>query len=685
MFLLVVLASVSVTTAQQAGTSAQAMFEAARKLEVVDGDLEGAIRQYQLVVDRFSGDRRVMADALVRMAEAFEKLGNAKAREIYQRLVRDFSDQGEAATVARAKLGTTKSVPVVRGDRAVWTGPKVDLFGRVSPDGRFVTYTDWNAYASLALHDLTTNTDRALVENKNWDDPSAGEASYSATSPDGTQVAFGWWRRDAREVRTVSTTAGASPPRTLLRFSPDEVRFVGVRSWSPDGKLLAVGTTRFDGTTQIIIATVTDGGMRVLSSHAWRGADALYFSHDSKYLAFDLPADPEADQHDIYVLAVDGSGGGRLIENAADDRIVGWSPDDRYLVFASDRSGSLSVWGAPFSNGRLSGIPTVLKADVGRIYSLGISNGGTLYAYKQISDADVKVAPIDVSAGRLTGPPVHFLQGMLSRPMAPHWSPDGKYLAYQTRGENGIAIRTVSTGQVRRLPRKLEYATDPRWSPDGSALIAAGRDSRGRDGIYRIDVTSGDVTTVMYSTTLGTIPRWSRDGASIYYRTDDAIRERALSTGAERDVYRGLSSDFEVSPDGRYLSVRTRPDPSSKTASLLLVPVAGGGMRELDRLNQSQLVELRALMTWTPDSRHVLTARRATSGFELRLVDVERAEARTLDIDVREWTLSNNGDGLNSGFSLSPDGRSIAFIMGKSSAEVWAIENFLPASKSSRR
>jgi len=31
------------------------------------------------------------------------------------------------------------------------------------------------------------------------------------------------------------------------------------------------------------------------------------------------------------------------------------------------------------------------------------------------------------------------------------------------------------------------------------------------------------------------------------------------------------------------------------------------------------------------------------------------------------------------GFSLSSDGRSLAFVMGKTVTEVWALENFLPA------
>ena len=45
--------------------------------------------------------------------------------------------------MARAYLRGSNGGRSVRGDRAVWTGPDVDMFGRVSPDGTFITYVDW--------------------------------------------------------------------------------------------------------------------------------------------------------------------------------------------------------------------------------------------------------------------------------------------------------------------------------------------------------------------------------------------------------------------------------------------------------------------------------------------------------------------------------------------------------------
>ena len=84
--------------------SPQVMLEAARKAETIDGNPKAAIAQYEQIVKRFANDRAVVADALVRMAGAYRKLGDKQATAIYQRVVNEFSDQAAATTAARAAL-----------------------------------------------------------------------------------------------------------------------------------------------------------------------------------------------------------------------------------------------------------------------------------------------------------------------------------------------------------------------------------------------------------------------------------------------------------------------------------------------------------------------------------------------------------------------------------------------------
>src|SRR5687767_1383129 len=85
------------------GQSGYDLFQKALATERADGDLRGAIQLYERIVKEFGSDRSLASRALLRIAECYEKLGQAGARPIYERVLREYADQ-EAATTARARL-----------------------------------------------------------------------------------------------------------------------------------------------------------------------------------------------------------------------------------------------------------------------------------------------------------------------------------------------------------------------------------------------------------------------------------------------------------------------------------------------------------------------------------------------------------------------------------------------------
>jgi Tol biopolymer transport system component len=243
----------------------------------------------------------------------------------------------------------------------------------------------------------------------------------------------------------------------------------------------------------------------------------------------------------------------------------------------------------------------------------------------------------------------------------------------------------VGTGEVRRLSiRAVNYGRDPRWSPDGSSLLIGSRDSKGRDGIFRYDLKTDVVTPLTYGPPNWSSPRWSADGSKIYFDSHNQsprIMERDLRSGTEREVFVGASRNFEVSPNGTQLAVMTR-DPATKIARLLLVPVNGGPPRELMRFNEQEYLAQTHTFAWSPDSRSVLTARRSGASVALWLVPTGDGQPRRLDIDVDGWALADR-EGFpsdDSGFALSRDGTRIAYLVGRSTVEVWTLENVLPHS-----
>ena len=107
---LLTLGSASLVVAQTSD-SAAVMLETAKSMEVIDGNLAAAIEQYEAIVSRYPDRRPIAAEALLRMGGGYEKLGQARAREVYERLVRDYADQAEPVATARARLAALAVEP----------------------------------------------------------------------------------------------------------------------------------------------------------------------------------------------------------------------------------------------------------------------------------------------------------------------------------------------------------------------------------------------------------------------------------------------------------------------------------------------------------------------------------------------------------------------------------------------
>jgi Tol biopolymer transport system component len=699
LWLVAALASaLTVGTAAQT-TSAKTAMEAARKTEVVDGDLRAAIKQYAAIADKFKADRGIAADALLRMAECYQKLGDAQARETYQRLIRDFGDQKEAVAVARMRLGGggSTAVAVAKGDRAVWTGRDVDLFGTVSPDGRYLTYVDWGGLENVMLRDLVGGTSRPLTNNTTVGEFGLGE--WSAISRDGEQVAYEWIGLDRKDELRIAPLHGPGVPafRRIRQVDPGES--VRPFDWSPDGKWLAVLIERTDRSSQVGIMSVQDGSLRPLKSIDWRGVNKMVFSPDGRFIAYDIIDGEARDRARIYVMAVDASREVAVVDDASRNNVMGWAPDGR-LVFASDRTGTRSLWTVRVEDGRAKGEPRLAKENVGSTWSLGLTPTGTLYVWQPASTTYVRVAPFEFASGRLIDSGGATFQRFIESRGRPSWSADARHLVYISCGTAGggpctLFVHSTETGGVRQIPHALGYLAFPRLAPDAHAIVTNGRDLKGRDGIYLIDAATGQTSliTAFVNPTQSRNPEWSSDGRAILYLEDHdrntVLLRRDIASSEITEVFRtdgrtagsaavGRIRGMRLSPDGRLVGL-VREDPDRKVSTFVVMPLSGGAPRVLLETSPSSLSGM--YFQWMPDSSGVTiekggpsTAEAAIEVWHLPL----NAPARKLDIDARFW---------GEGFSVRPDGRQIAFAAqaGAPGAEVWALENFLPAQASTRQ
>src|SRR5215831_13685853 len=163
--IVVVLLATSFAVAQK-DDQAEVLMQAAHQKQLVEGQLEEAIQLYKRIVQEHSGNHAVAAQALLEIGQCYEKLGNTEARKAYERLLRDYGDQNEAAAQARARLaalsGNTPSGGSQLVARRVWAGPDVHVMGSLSPDGRYLSCVD-GATGDIALRDLATGKMRRLT------------------------------------------------------------------------------------------------------------------------------------------------------------------------------------------------------------------------------------------------------------------------------------------------------------------------------------------------------------------------------------------------------------------------------------------------------------------------------------------------------------------------------------------
>jgi Tol biopolymer transport system component len=665
----------------QSSRTAEAEFKAAQHKEEVVGDFKGAIDQYKKIAN--GKDRALAAMALLRIAALYQKQGAAEAQKVYERIAREFTDQTDAAAEARTRLVSLRppTLSVGMTTRQVWSGLGNGFGGAlgnsISRDGRYFTYTK-NLGNSYVLRDLVNGVDRSLT---------GAVGIETSFSRDGKTLAYTSCDQDHCGLRLVNVQDGNSQFKTL--YDNGEVAAIVPHDWTPDNKLLAVSLRRKDQSAQIGLVSTERGELRVLKSVDWRGPTRMFVSPDGKYLALDIPASDTSAQRDIFVLALDGSSEKAAVVDPANDVVMGWSPDSRYLIFASERTApSISLWALRLAEGQPQEAPQMLKRDFGPGESMGLTPSGTLY-YKLGSPATTRlqVASFDFGSEEFTPPRNVPVFGLASSNSRPDWSPNGKYLAYHSNRLGAgrtqdftLVVHSLESGQARELhPAVIYPQSGAKWSPDGSSFLVDGIDFKGRWGIFRIDAETGETAALVEGQECENgncfFPAWAPDGKSIYYlqgglpdRGNDVV-VRDLSSGTVKKLFHNDSTSLHhpmPSPDGRYIAVR-----GGRDLMVQLIATAGGPLR---RLMSGTVV------AWAPDSRSLIIRSFdpvARSVGALWRVPVE-GEAHKIELGA-DLSLD----------SIHPDGRQVAFTVrdpqSEKPQEIWAIENFLPRLEPNKR
>lgn len=265
---------------------------------------------------------------------------------------------------------------------------------------------------------------------------------------------------------------------------------------------------------------------------------------------------------------------------------------------------------------------------------------------------------------------------------SPVWSPDGTRLVYvgEADGYKQLFMRTLSTGEERRLTRSGRDDIQPAWSPDGRRLgfvrasTAGGKleptdinawYSEGGD-VWTLDLGSGTETQLV-NDAFG--PAWSPDGERLAFDARWAGAHRIWVADNRGRNSRQITADSNEavvhagprwSPDGSHLVFRRME--STKWDIATVDPASSGVVR----LTNDIVPDLDPV--WAPDGRHVYFASARGGGLNLWRLPVE---GRGVPGGPAEQLTTGAGDDLQP--APSPDERRIAFVVRGINSDIWRL------------
>ena len=158
---------------------ARDLFERARMLADENQNFGEAIRLFGQVVQLARAEQELAAQARYRQGILYERLGRkSDAERAFESVIREFPAQTKVVAMARSRLPAGALQPEM-GNHRIWFGPDVDSFGAPSPDGRYLSFTDWST-GDLAIRYLPTHENRRIThKGLPWSE-SGSQALWSA-------------------------------------------------------------------------------------------------------------------------------------------------------------------------------------------------------------------------------------------------------------------------------------------------------------------------------------------------------------------------------------------------------------------------------------------------------------------------------------------------------------------------
>jgi Tol biopolymer transport system component len=561
--------------------------------------------------------------------------------------------------IPRRGLPTLTVVPLT-------TTPGNEVQPSLSPDGNQVAFAYSNGRSfSYHIFVMAIGSDEPVQLTSD----STNDRSPS-WSPDGQNIAFLRFDSDqSARVMVIPSIGGAE--RQLARLQVGQRQSEIRAAWSPDNQWIATSDseTLTSPMSLVLISAMTGEKRRLVYKPATVDADlSPSFSPDGRYLAYAHHIGPNSAE--IYVLELPQRGliapeARQLTNWNRMNRNPIWTGDGQNILFVGDHSRlGFQIWKIPaFHPG-----DAVSFNEIGQDgASIALSTRTNRLVYEKAVE-DVNIWHIDFdSALSAPGRRRVVSQGPLiaSTRMddTPQYSPDGRYIAYQSTrsGDCEIWIARSDGTSSRQLTRlHAQISGFPRWSPDGKYIAFHSR-FNGYGNIFVANVETGDYRKLTTGTTNDVAPAWSHDGKWIYFESEreDGLQIWRVPAGggpATRLTKNGGAMALE-SADGKLLFYSNNAAPG-----LWALPLEGGAEYQV-------LPSLYALSNFAVTKEGIYFVRRAPNS-EAVISFMSFSNRATVD-------LTSVKSPLGMGLAVSPDEKRLLYTQfDRADSDLFLVENF---------
>ncbi len=535
MQLLVALLMVFSIAAGQEDDSPEVQLRAAMHMELVEGDLSGAIELYQKVASDPNAPRATVARALLQIGLCYEKLGDTQARPAYQKLIDGYPEQRREVEAARRRLAEMAEMSAEASGMPAFQHiemtARLYMPGTLSPQGDYMAFPAHFSLWIVPVHGKVNPEIAGVPEELTEQMGVFGKLTWSR---DGNWIAFNaapnanFFNPDVYVV----SSGGGEPTRVVAnRFPPGisprtEFPDLGV-SLSPDGTKLA-HVAGVVGQEKVYVIPVTGGEAVPLSVDQSRQPA---FSPDGEWIACVTESRTQGGEDDqpkstvraaLWIASSNGENAIQVTEAPGRIRSPVWSPDGRMIAFLHDdgtTENTRDLRIVPIrEDGRLGAPPSKLELPFEASQLAGWPVRGEIGILKPAPGTS-GIYKIAVTGGRAAliraGEGNH-----------PRWSPDGRRIYFGSQG--GIKWIASEGGESSDVPFRTSEVVEGAYggsnepSPDGSMLVFAGHAKMPGEVDINIWIipSNGGVPrqiTDFRSPTDARFPCWSPDGKVIAF------------------------------------------------------------------------------------------------------------------------------------------------------------------------